>query len=204
MELLEGQTLKHRIAGKPIEISELAGNRHSDREWAGCGARQGNRPSRHQAGEYFSGGARTGEDFGFWLGETDANGEAFRGVGGHYLHAHENAGAGGRATDQPGKLDGHGGVYVSGASARRRAGRAVGFIFAGRGAVRNGHGNSSLLRGDLGGDFRRHFACRAALGERVERASAAGAGKHSGEDVGKGAGPALPDGGGIARGFEAA
>ena len=26
MELLEGQTLKHRIAGKPIDISELAGD----------------------------------------------------------------------------------------------------------------------------------------------------------------------------------
>ena len=38
MELLEGQTLKHRIDGKPIEFSEAPGDRHPDRERPGCGA----------------------------------------------------------------------------------------------------------------------------------------------------------------------
>ena len=72
MELLEGQTLKHRISGRPIEISGAPGNRDSNCEWTGCGALERNRAPRYKAGEYLSGGARAGENSGFRLGEIDA------------------------------------------------------------------------------------------------------------------------------------
>ena len=38
MELLEGQTLRHRIAGKPMEIEVVLDLGNPDRRRAGCGA----------------------------------------------------------------------------------------------------------------------------------------------------------------------
>ena len=52
MELLEGQTLRHRIAGKPMEIETVLDLRHTDRRRAGCGSLEEHRPSRHQAREH--------------------------------------------------------------------------------------------------------------------------------------------------------
>ena len=183
MELLEGQTLKHRITGKPIERDRAAGDWDSDCERAGRGARQGNRASGHQAGEYFSGGARAGEDSGFRSGETGRRRASGCGIFGRRIDANADAIAVCGATDQPGQLDGHGGVHVSGAGAGGRVGRAVGFIFIGRGAVRNGDRGGAVSRGDVGDDFRRDFAQHACAGEGDQRASAAGAGSDSRQDA---------------------
>ena len=47
-----------------------ARNRHSDCRRPGCRARQRHRSSRHQAGEYFSGGSRAGKNSGFRAGQA--------------------------------------------------------------------------------------------------------------------------------------
>jgi serine/threonine protein kinase len=38
MELLEGETLKHRIEGRPFKLDQIAGAGHSDLGCFGCGA----------------------------------------------------------------------------------------------------------------------------------------------------------------------
>ena len=80
MELLEGQTLKHRISGKPMAISELLDVGDPDRRWTGSGAREGHRSPRHQAREYFPGGQGLSEDSGFRPGQAGGPAPAIRGV----------------------------------------------------------------------------------------------------------------------------
>ena len=68
--ILEGSTLKHRIAGSrwrwnccwrlAMEIADALDAAHG----------QGDRSSRYQAGEYFRYQARAREDSGFWIGEA--------------------------------------------------------------------------------------------------------------------------------------
>jgi len=65
MELLEGQTLKHRIERGPMKLEHFAGDRDPDRRSPGGRPRAQHRPSRHQAGEYFTDAARTGQGTGF-------------------------------------------------------------------------------------------------------------------------------------------
>ena len=60
------------------------GDRHSDRRWARCCARQRNRAPRHQAREHFSRRTRAGENSGFRPGEADPRGDQ---------HAAESVGA---------------------------------------------------------------------------------------------------------------
>ena len=76
MELLEGKTLKHRIGGKPIEISELLEIGIQIADGLDARALEGNRAPRHQAREYLSCGSRPGEDSGFRSGEADSGGRS--------------------------------------------------------------------------------------------------------------------------------
>jgi hypothetical protein len=61
MEFLDGMTLKHRINGN-----------------AGRRAYRGDRPPRHQAGEYFCHQTRTRQDSGFRTGQVDSGRHAIR------------------------------------------------------------------------------------------------------------------------------
>ena len=69
MELLEGETLAQALARQRFEIGPLLERGHSDRRRARVRARQGHRPSRHQAGEHLRERARAGEDSGLRPGE---------------------------------------------------------------------------------------------------------------------------------------
>ena len=204
MELLEGQTLKHRIAGKPIEISESLGDRHPDREWARCGALEGNRPPRHQACEYFSGGARAGQDSGFWFGEADASDAALpqsrrtphpcaRRT--HVLNEEQLTSPGSSmgtvAYMSPEQargeeLDARSDLFSLGVVLYEMATGSVPFSGATSAVIFDGilHSAPPLCKG-------------------TQPAFAAGDGKHSRQDARKGPGPALPDGGGTPRGLEA-
>src|ERR1700680_4676857 len=53
MELLEGQTLQQRIAGRPLETEMLFELAMQIASAPGDGARQGERPPRHHARQYF-------------------------------------------------------------------------------------------------------------------------------------------------------
>ena len=53
MEFLEGQTLKHRIGGKPFPVDSLLDAGGANCRRARRRAREGHRASGHQTGEYF-------------------------------------------------------------------------------------------------------------------------------------------------------
>ena len=133
MELLEGQTLKHRIGGKPLDVRRDSGSGSAGRRRSRCRSCAGHRASRHQAREYFRHQAGAREDPRFWPGEADGSAEV-RGAGcGARLHGNHGGSRG--ATHQP-RLDaGNGRLHVSRAGARKGTRRAHGPLFLRRGAV---------------------------------------------------------------------
>jgi hypothetical protein len=78
MELLEGQTPKHVIHDKPLDVEELLGIGVQVAD-ALDAAHARDRAPRHQASQHLRDGARAREDFGFWSGEDD-NGGAIGGT----------------------------------------------------------------------------------------------------------------------------
>ena len=78
MEFLDGLTLKHRIAGKPMEIENGAVVSASRSPTPRCRARQRNHPPRHQARQHLRHQARPREDSGFRVGKVSLNRRALQ------------------------------------------------------------------------------------------------------------------------------
>ena len=117
MELLEGRTLRDRIAGSPLPVDVLLDLGDPDRRCVGRGAREGDRAPRPQARERVRHRAGAGEAAGLRPGEADSStrGRCRRCFG------PADPDDGGGAPDESGDCAGDGGVHVSGAGAWRNA-----------------------------------------------------------------------------------
>ena len=184
MELLDGQTLKHRIGERPAAPSTTCSN------WAFTSPTRSMRRTR-AASSTATSSRRTSSSPAAarprcWISASPSSRRATRkrrGDSGVTIAAAEH--------HRPRRDGRHGRVHVAGAGARARPRRAHRSLFVRRRAVRDGDGHAAVHRHDVGGDLRRDPGQVAGVRGAAQSVAARRAGTHHQQGAREGSPAAL-------------
>ena len=123
MEFLEGKTLKHTVAGRPMELEALLEVAIGVAEATERCTLEGNYPSRHQAGEYLRYRRWLCQDSRLWPCKEFRKRRFWQ--WGYPGHARSRPGP----SNKPRHYFGHGRLYVAGTGPGQKTGCTHGFIF---------------------------------------------------------------------------
>jgi hypothetical protein len=140
MEFLEGKTLKHTVAGRPMELEALLEVAIGVADGLNAAHSKGNHPPRHQAGEYLRYRRWLCQDSRLWPCKEFRKRPFWQ--RGNTGHARSRPGP----SNKPGQYFGHGRLYVAGTGPGQKSGRTHGFIFFRNRLVRDGDWAAAVPR----------------------------------------------------------
>ena len=135
MELLEGQTLKHRIGGKPIGIAELLEIGIQIADGLDAAHAKGIVHRDIKPANIFLVARGSAKILDFGLAKLATQRQVGLESSAPATIGMQTQLVGDAFLTSPGQFGGYGGIHVAGAGPRGRTGRALRFIFAGRGAL---------------------------------------------------------------------